>query len=297
MSVSNWLAVFLLIAGSSLCTVRQTDIPSTNYDWRGIMYPSRSSHTVKNSRRTRPLSFLFGSKSKQQRQIGGEKSNFAEEEVDRDKKLASRTLILSPTSSSRFLLNHDACSSSFSLLDSIRVPSDFELDPVPEMIQIDHKRFHFDDAGGSGRPFDLTSSASICRNKENFFAPDSTGLTWPIVDSLNDRQYGHENGNNRTMMMMKQREIGCSLATPSWSPARSDNKDGSLIKIINKVGLKDSGDQAVDESTGTSDHLLKPSSSSSSSRSIDQVVDLRVSLHCRGCERKLRKHLSRMKGT
>ncbi|KAF5747542.1 putative chloroplast-targeted copper chaperone [Tripterygium wilfordii] len=37
----------------------------------------------------------------------------------------------------------------------------------------------------------------------------------------------------------------------------------------------------------------KPSSSSTSS---DQVVVLRVSLHCRGCEGKLRKHLSRMKG-
>ncbi|KAL3622676.1 hypothetical protein CASFOL_033493 [Castilleja foliolosa] len=35
---------------------------------------------------------------------------------------------------------------------------------------------------------------------------------------------------------------------------------------------------------------------SSSSQSPEQVVALRVSLHCRGCERKLRKHLSRMEG-
>ncbi|CAK9141982.1 unnamed protein product [Ilex paraguariensis] len=34
----------------------------------------------------------------------------------------------------------------------------------------------------------------------------------------------------------------------------------------------------------------------SSSRSPDQVVVLRVSLHCRGCERKMRKHISRMEG-
>ncbi|KAG8376468.1 hypothetical protein BUALT_Bualt09G0066600 [Buddleja alternifolia] len=33
-----------------------------------------------------------------------------------------------------------------------------------------------------------------------------------------------------------------------------------------------------------------------SSGSIDQVVVLRVSLHCRGCERKMRKHISRMQG-
>ncbi|XP_027072524.1 uncharacterized protein [Coffea arabica] len=34
----------------------------------------------------------------------------------------------------------------------------------------------------------------------------------------------------------------------------------------------------------------------SKSRSTDQVVVLRVSLHCRGCERKMRKHISRMEG-
>ncbi|KAL2250558.1 protein SODIUM POTASSIUM ROOT DEFECTIVE 2 [Sesamum indicum] len=33
-----------------------------------------------------------------------------------------------------------------------------------------------------------------------------------------------------------------------------------------------------------------------SSASPDQVVVLRVSLHCRGCERKMRKHISRMEG-
>ncbi|KAI3474051.1 hypothetical protein Pfo_028839 [Paulownia fortunei] len=37
----------------------------------------------------------------------------------------------------------------------------------------------------------------------------------------------------------------------------------------------------------------KPASPSGSQ---DQVVVLRVSLHCRGCERKMRKHISRMKG-
>ncbi|XP_043699023.1 protein SODIUM POTASSIUM ROOT DEFECTIVE 1-like [Telopea speciosissima] len=51
---------------------------------------------------------------------------------------------------------------------------------------------------------------------------------------------------------------------------------------------------------------LKPSSStrscdqaslsSSSTRSHDQIVVLRVSLHCKGCEGKVRKHISRMEG-
>ncbi|XP_058109838.1 protein SODIUM POTASSIUM ROOT DEFECTIVE 2-like [Magnolia sinica] len=35
---------------------------------------------------------------------------------------------------------------------------------------------------------------------------------------------------------------------------------------------------------------------SSSTRSLDQVVVLRVSLHCKGCEGKVRKHISRMEG-
>ncbi|CAJ1896524.1 unnamed protein product [Sphenostylis stenocarpa] len=44
-------------------------------------------------------------------------------------------------------------------------------------------------------------------------------------------------------------------------------------------------------------HSSKPSSSSlPKSGSSDQVVVLRVSLHCKGCEGKVRKHLSRMRG-
>ncbi|OIT01983.1 PREDICTED: protein SODIUM POTASSIUM ROOT DEFECTIVE 3-like [Nicotiana attenuata] len=39
-----------------------------------------------------------------------------------------------------------------------------------------------------------------------------------------------------------------------------------------------------------------PKPPSSSSPSGDQVVVLRVSLHCKGCEKKMRKHLSRMEG-
>ncbi|XWS66993.1 hypothetical protein CRYUN_Cryun05aG0248400 [Craigia yunnanensis] len=43
--------------------------------------------------------------------------------------------------------------------------------------------------------------------------------------------------------------------------------------------------------------VSKPSSSSRSEKpSTDQVVVLRVSLHCKGCEGKVRKHLSRMEG-
>ncbi|KAA8549715.1 hypothetical protein F0562_001267 [Nyssa sinensis] len=39
-----------------------------------------------------------------------------------------------------------------------------------------------------------------------------------------------------------------------------------------------------------------PALKSSSTRSRDQVVELRVSIHCKGCEGKVRKHISRMEG-
>ncbi|KAL4346667.1 hypothetical protein GQ457_17G010080 [Hibiscus cannabinus] len=54
--------------------------------------------------------------------------------------------------------------------------------------------------------------------------------------------------------------------------------------------------QAVKQDQST---VSKPSpcpSSPSQKPSIDQVVVLRVSLHCKGCEGKVRKHLSRMEG-
>lgn len=44
------------------------------------------------------------------------------------------------------------------------------------------------------------------------------------------------------------------------------------------------------------DSLVLKKSSSSGARSRDQVVVLRVSLHCKGCEGKLKKHLSKMEG-
>ncbi|KAL6503155.1 hypothetical protein OROHE_023784 [Orobanche hederae] len=45
---------------------------------------------------------------------------------------------------------------------------------------------------------------------------------------------------------------------------------------------------------GVEGFLIEEKSASSSHHSPEQVVVLRVSLHCRGCERKLRKHLSRL---
>ncbi|KAH7866078.1 hypothetical protein Vadar_015328 [Vaccinium darrowii] len=57
--------------------------------------------------------------------------------------------------------------------------------------------------------------------------------------------------------------------------------------------------EKTEESSASSVSNPKPlnsSSSSSSSRSPNQEVVLRVSLHCKGCEGKVRKHISRMQG-
>ncbi|KAI9196964.1 hypothetical protein LWI28_028569 [Acer negundo] len=46
----------------------------------------------------------------------------------------------------------------------------------------------------------------------------------------------------------------------------------------------------------SSNESLALKSASSSTKSIDQIVVLRVSIHCKGCEGKVRKHISRMEG-
>ncbi|ESW34678.1 hypothetical protein PHAVU_001G171400 [Phaseolus vulgaris] len=73
---------------------------------------------------------------------------------------------------------------------------------------------------------------------------------------------------------------GSSVYDPVLAPTNVDKEKGHVLHH--------------DQTT----HSSKPSSSSSlpKSASSDQVVVLRVSLHCKGCEGKVRKHLSRMRG-
>ncbi|KAK9668508.1 hypothetical protein RND81_13G065400 [Saponaria officinalis] len=78
------------------------------------------------------------------------------------------------------------------------------------------------------------------------------------------------------------------LDDTSFSDVFSDNSSTSLTSS-SKNGEVDN----IDASSKLS-HFKPPSSSSSGSS--DQVVVLRVSLHCRGCERKLKRHLSSMPG-
>ncbi|PSR98240.1 Protein SODIUM POTASSIUM ROOT DEFECTIVE 2 like [Actinidia chinensis var. chinensis] len=81
---------------------------------------------------------------------------------------------------------------------------------------------------------------------------------------------------------------------------------GSTRYLLGESGLSDfePGLGLVHVDNLTKGHTVKPDDSSGStskspfscSRSPDQVVVLRVSLHCKGCEGKVRKHISRMQG-
>ncbi|XP_022766174.1 protein SODIUM POTASSIUM ROOT DEFECTIVE 2-like [Durio zibethinus] len=70
---------------------------------------------------------------------------------------------------------------------------------------------------------------------------------------------------------------GISDCDPVWALVPAETKNIQAIKQ----------DQSI---------VSKPSSSRSEKPSAEQVVVLRVSLHCKGCEGKVRKHLSRMEG-
>ncbi|XP_010553304.1 PREDICTED: protein SODIUM POTASSIUM ROOT DEFECTIVE 2-like [Tarenaya hassleriana] len=90
-----------------------------------------------------------------------------------------------------------------------------------------------------------------------------------------------------------RKSLSCSRAVPGSSRyllgSDPDSVSGSLSRdsVSGTSEPKRGSDDAVQE--GESE---KKTSSSSS----EQVVVLRVSLHCKGCEAKVRKHLSRMQG-
>ncbi|KAI9071749.1 hypothetical protein K1719_032227 [Acacia pycnantha] len=90
------------------------------------------------------------------------------------------------------------------------------------------------------------------------------------------------------------------LITPSGS-SRYLLTETSVLDGLSKhdpvlalTPFDDNNQKALSVHQDETNHTSKPSTSSSSTS--DQVVVLRVSLHCRGCEGKLRKHLSRMEG-
>jgi len=71
--------------------------------------------------------------------------------------------------------------------------------------------------------------------------------------------------------------------------------DYELVPVEEKTTQAVNQEESTASKSSSSSHL-KLSSSDHKLPQCDQVVVLRVSLHCKGCEGKLRKHLSRMEG-
>ncbi|KAF5737142.1 putative chloroplast-targeted copper chaperone [Tripterygium wilfordii] len=75
-------------------------------------------------------------------------------------------------------------------------------------------------------------------------------------------------------------------------PAEAEAEPNKITSVSTEALSNPNEQISSKPSSSQSDKSSPPSCSTSS----DQVVVLRVSLHCRGCEGKVRKHLSRMKG-
>ncbi|XP_076892209.1 uncharacterized protein LOC143543873 [Bidens hawaiensis] len=69
-----------------------------------------------------------------------------------------------------------------------------------------------------------------------------------------------------------------------------------VYKLDNEMPFKKNDGNSNSSPVKTTTTTPRSSSSLSSRSSDQQVVVLKVSLHCRGCERKMRKHISKMEG-
>ncbi|KAK1409831.1 hypothetical protein QVD17_36360 [Tagetes erecta] len=115
---------------------------------------------------------------------------------------------------------------------------------------------------GCTRPGDFISPA----NSSRFLLPDKTAAAY-FSDQFDP--------------LLKQ------LSPPPPPPPDKPDNDKSFRKYDNNADLCSSPVKTTPRCS---------SSLSSRSSSDQQVVVLRVSLHCRGCERKMRKHISKMEG-
>ncbi|GMI80058.1 HEAVY METAL ASSOCIATED PROTEIN 21, SODIUM POTASSIUM ROOT DEFECTIVE 2 [Hibiscus trionum] len=125
-----------------------------------------------------------------------------------------------------------------------------------------------------------TKSSNDCKKKKSSLKPTDTkaeetkAIDFVTPPASSRYLLGDNNNNNNNGGFFD----GLSDYDPVWALVPAET---------NKI-------QAVKQEQSI---VSKPSPSSPSEKpSKDQVVVLRVSLHCKGCEGKVRKHLSRMKG-
>lgn len=117
---------------------------------------------------------------------------------------------------------------------------------------------------------------------------------FPVYKSLSTRSYDSPPRN----MLVKQ------YTNPVFTSSPKDSNNNMLVKqdtsLVDKSVPTCSNDTHAQKKlplTRLSDHLdVHKSTSNRSSHRHLKVVELRVSIHCKGCEGKLRKHISRMEG-
>ncbi|PIM98863.1 Copper chaperone [Handroanthus impetiginosus] len=105
-----------------------------------------------------------------------------------------------------------------------------------------------------------------------------------------------KDSNNQTTSAVVRKSWSCTKPGDFISPHGSTRHLLSEKALFNALSDSDSGLKVFN---GESSKKISESccvKESSAFESSDQVVVLRVSLHCRGCERKMRKHISRMEG-
>lgn len=157
-----------------------------------------------------------------------------------------------------------------------------------------------------------------CSYNSSFSPPHSHSSRYLLGESkfLDSLSESKKNDTNYSKVKNEYDAWALIPSTPVVIDESHEKKSfGSMLdaekenKISKRLALVNPNDQRVIKSSNYDDGFCQKQKSigyckndslvlknSSGGRSRDQVVVLRVSLHCRGCEGKLRKHLSKMEG-
>ncbi|MQM08436.1 hypothetical protein Taro_041286 [Colocasia esculenta] len=207
----------------------------------------------------------------------------------------------SPAASTRYLLDDAGADALFDVFD--------ELDLLPPSISIDPARFRSaagDDSAAlrpSSSSRSSSSSCSAAREQDQVRVGAASSSSPYILPSTRLIPIKKDDGSPFL------RPSTASLPLPAFQSERRDvaptaaaaveesrfgrpQEQGFFGASSSSSSMETRLHTTVDEDAA----VLKSSSSSSSAKSQGQVVVLRVSLHCKGCEAKVRKHISRMKG-
>ncbi|XP_042489309.1 protein SODIUM POTASSIUM ROOT DEFECTIVE 1-like isoform X2 [Macadamia integrifolia] len=197
---------------------------------------------------------------------------------------------------------------------------------------IDRHNPHLRDSRRSRRGLHNTPSSSYPSHSHSHSQPQPPTKSKPYPQNRNQKKTTRKSSAKATDLISPPGSSRYLLSDTSFfdvysdfddpisslvpaKPSRSlslNPDDSSALKPSSSSSLISSSSLALKASSLSTlsqpSPALKPSSSSrycdqvglpsssSSTRSHDQVVVLRVSLHCKGCEGKVRKHISRMEG-